>query len=86
MTTKQAKAVLHSPYKPLVIAALSYVNLTDREIETLFFRHIRGHTQEETAEKLSLSPNGVQNIEKAALQKCAYVWDKLAFVKEVLDK
>ena len=35
MTTDEVKAVLRSPYKPLALAALSYVNLTDRELNLL---------------------------------------------------
>lgn len=84
MTTKQVKAVLHSPYMPLVLAALSYVNLTDRELETLILRHLRGHTQEQTAEELQCSTNGLQNIEKAALQKCGAAWENLVFIQEIL--
>lgn len=84
MTNEDVRHVLHSSYKPLVLAALSYVNLTDRELNLLILRHMRGKTQEETAEELSYSVNGIQKQERAALEKCGKAWEKLAFVQEIL--
>lgn len=84
MTTDEAKAVLRSPYKPLALAALSYVNLTDRELNLLILRHMRGHTQEETAEELCSSVNGLQKWEYTALEKCRKAWDGLVFIQEIL--
>lgn len=85
MTTKQAKTVLHNPYKVLALTALSYVNLTDKELDVLILRHMRGHTQERTAEELDCTTNTIQNIEKVALMKCCAVWEKLRFVQEILN-
>lgn len=84
MTADDARRVLRTPYKPLVLAALSYVNLTDRELNLLILRHMRGHTQEEVAEETGYSVNGLQKQERAALEKCCNAWDRLAFVKELL--
>lgn len=84
MTTDDVKRVLKCPYKPLALAALSYVNLTDRELNLLILRHMRGHTQEETAEELCSSVNGLQKWEYAALEKCRKAWENLIFVQEIL--
>lgn len=84
MTTDEAKRVLKTPYKPLALTALSYVNLKDKELDILILRHMRGHTQEEVAEERDMSVNGVQNIEYAALEKCCKAWSKLIFVQELL--
>lgn len=84
MTTDDARRVLRTPYKPLALAALSYVNLNDRELNLLILRHMRGHTQEEVAEETGYSVNGLQKQEKAALDKCCKAWEKLIFVQEIL--
>lgn len=84
MTTDDVRRVLHSPYKPLVLAALSYVNLTDRELNLLILRHMRGKTQEETAEETGYSVAGIQKQEYAALDKCRKAWENLIFVQEIL--
>lgn len=84
MTIKEAKEVLHHPYLPAVYVALSYVNLTDKEVDLLILRHLRGHTQEKTAEEMEMSVKGVQIIEKCALEKCAKSWDRIIFVKNIL--
>lgn len=84
MTTQEVKAVLKSPHKPLVLAALSYVNLTDRELDLLILRHMRGHTQEDAAEELGYTVNAVQKWEYAALEKCRKAWEHLIFIQEIL--
>lgn len=84
MTTDDVKRILKHPCKPLVLAALSYVNLTDRELNLLILRHMRGHTQEETAEELYSSVNGVQKWEHTALEKCRNAWENLIFIQEIL--
>ncbi len=102
MTTKQAKDILHNPDIIFVRVALSFVNLTDKELTTLVLRHLRGHTQAETGKELMVSEfkrqgkeyNGIdeydvtyiQKIEKNALLKCCEVWEKLSFVKFSVDK
>ena len=84
MTSDEVKKVLKIPYKPLALAALSYVNLTDTELNLLILRHMRGHTQEETAEELDFSVNGLQKREYAAIEKCRKAWEKLVFIDEIL--
>lgn len=85
MTTEQVKEVLHCPIKPLVLLALSYVNLTDAEANTLILRHMRGHTQETVAEELERSKNTIQNWESSGIQKCADAWDKLEIIKAIRE-
>lgn len=84
MTTDEVKRILKTPYKPLALMALSYVNLTDRELDLLILRHMRGHTQEETAEEMCCTVNGLQKWEKVALDKCNKAWEKLIFIQEIL--
>lgn len=84
MTHENVKRVLRCPYKPLALAALSYVNLTDRECNLLILRHLRGHTQEEAAEEMGYTVRAVQTWERAALDKCAAAWKNLVFVDEIL--
>ena len=84
MTNNEVKCVLKNPYKPFVLMALSYVNLTDRELNLLILRYMRGHTQEETAEEMFCTVNGLQKWEKAALEKCVKAWEKLIFIQEIL--
>lgn len=84
MTHDEAKTVLKTPYKPLALAALTYVNLTDQEANLLILRHMRGHSQEETAEEMGYSVRVVQKWERAALDKCCKAWDKLIIIQEIL--
>lgn len=84
MTASEAKEILRNPHKPLVMFALTYfVNLSDHELNTLIYRHLRGHTQEETAEYLNRSTNTIQNWERKALEKCAKAWSDNEFVKQI---
>ena len=80
----EAKMILQSPHKGLVLTALSYVNLTDQEFDVLILRHMRGQTQEVVAEKLHYTTNGLQKIEYKALDKCYEVWKNMLFVREIL--
>lgn len=84
LTANEAKRVLRASYKPLVLASLSYVNLTDRECNLLILRFMRGYTQQEAAEELNCTVNGLQKWEKTALEKCCKAWDKLLLVQEIL--
>lgn len=84
MTSEDVRKVLGAPYKPLALAALSYVNLTDRECNLLVLRHMRGHTQEETAEEMGYTVRAVQGWEKTALDKCAAAWENLILIQELL--
>lgn len=83
LTTEEAKSILHSSYKPLVLLALSYVNLYDRELNTLILRHMRGLTQEETAEYLDRAKNTIQLWEASGLKKCAEAWKRVPIVREI---
>lgn len=88
MTTEEAREearrVLRSSHKVLVLVALSYVNLTDRELDVLILRHMRGHSQEDVAHQFNYSTNGLQKIEYKALDKCYEVWHSMCFVQELL--
>ena len=44
MTRDDVKTILRTPYKPLALCALSYVNLSDRDMNLLILRYMRGHT------------------------------------------
>lgn len=85
MTAHDVRRVLKSPCKPIVLAALSYVNLTDRELDLLVLRHMRGHTQEEAAESTGYSVAGIQKQERAAIEKCRKAWENLGFIKDILS-
>ena len=84
MTKDEVKKILRTPYKPLALTALSYVNLTDREMNLLILRFMRGHTQEEAAEEMGYTSNAIQKWERAALNKCCQAWEKLVFIQELL--
>lgn len=60
------------------------MNLTDREMNLLILRFMRGHTQEEAAEEMGYTPNAIQKWERTALNKCCQAWDKLVFIQELL--
>lgn len=84
MTRSDAKRILRKSKRVLVIVALSCVNLTDRELEILVRRHMRGHTQEDVAEEMGYSTTSIQKQESKALDKCCEAWDGLEFVKNML--
>lgn len=66
------------------MTALTYVNLTDHELDVLILRYMRGHTQEQVAEETGYSVNGLQKQERAALEKCRKAWARLKFIEEIL--
>ena len=84
MTKDEAKRIIRYPVKPLALVALSYANLTDREMDVLILRYMRGHTQEEVAEEMSCTVNGLQKWERAALDRCCKAWGNLKFTEELL--
>lgn len=71
--------------RPVVLFALSYVNLQDDEREVLMLRYLHGLTQEATAEKLNISPNTIYNKERIGLEKCYTTWRNNSFMSELLD-
>lgn len=81
---EEARQVLRNKHKVLVLVALSYVNLTDRELDILILRHMRGHSQEDVANQFNYSTNGLQKIEYKALDKCYGVWHNMCFIQEML--
>lgn len=84
MTSDDVKRILQNPYKPLALAALSYVNLSDREQDTLILRYMRGMTLEKTAEWFDCSVNAVKNWQASGLEKCENAWQKIIYVQEIL--
>ena len=84
MTDKEIRSVLTHPEKVLVLVAISYVNLKDREQDVLILRYMRGHTQEEVAEELDRSVNTIQAWEHTAIDKCKVAWKRLEFIKEMI--
>ena len=67
--SKRVKRVLTDARIILVMVALSYVNLTDDELNVLILRHLRDHTQCRVAEDLDKELSTIQRWEKAALEK-----------------
>lgn len=86
MTRDDVVAVLAYPSRKMALYALSLVNLKDSESNTLILRHMRGMTQEETAEALGVSKNTVQNWERKSLRKCAAAWDGLDVIADMISK
>lgn len=84
VTKEEVRRVLKTPYKPLALAALSYVNLSDRELDLLILRYLRRHTQEEVADEMGYSSRIIQRWEGDALNKCAAAWKNLLFIQEIL--
>lgn len=84
MTDEQVKSILTYPEKVLVLVAISYVNLKDREQDVLILRYMRGHTQEEVAEELDRSVNTIQAWEHSAIDKCKVAWKRITLIKEML--
>ena len=84
MTRDDAKRIIRHPVKTLALVALSDTNLTDREMDVLILRFMRGHTQEETADEMGCTVNGLQKWERTALDKCCKAWEKLKFIEELL--
>lgn len=52
----------------------------------VIYRDRLGIPLEDAIAEYSMSVNGLQKIEKRALEKCCVAWDKLAFVRELLKK
>ncbi len=83
--SKRVKRVLTDARIILVMVALSYVNLTDDELNVLILRHLRGHTQCRVAEDLDKELSTIQRWEKAALEKCCFAWKKNAFIQYMIN-
>lgn len=78
MTTEQVKTILIKHHdREAVCVALSYVNLSDKELETLIYRYMRRLTQEETEKIFDVSTNTVFNWQQSALRKTAKMWSRL---------
>lgn len=43
-----------------------------------------GISEEEAIQQYTFSTNGIQKIEKRALEKCAEVWSSIVMIKEIL--
>lgn len=84
MTADEARIILEGPEKIPILTALSFVSLSDNEQETLIIRFLRKQTQERTAETMDRSSSSVKLYEKSALDKCAFVWSKYAYTRELL--
>lgn len=52
----------------------------------MIYKDRLGITLEDAIAEYGLSTNGLQKIEKRALDKCCIAWDKLAFIREILKK
>lgn len=88
MTTEEVKHILKNHEDRVsVCVALSFVNLSDNELNVLVMRYMRGLTQEQTAESMgeAVSKNTVFNIQQAALKKTAKMWSKLSIAKALME-
>lgn len=85
MDKEDVKKVLSSEYLDLVNLALSYVNLTDLEIETLRNRFMKGYTQEHTAEIMSRCVTNIKKYEKSSILKCSHVWEGISWINKLLN-
>lgn len=86
MTTEDVKQILKDHEdRILVYVALSYVNLSDKELETLILRYMRGLTQERAAEEMDVNKNSVFAWQQSALLKTCKMWERIPFGKMLLQ-
>lgn len=85
MTNEQIRRVFNIPERDLLQFLLNKVNLSDKELKILELCLIKGKTEEQTAEILEMSRNGVQKIKKNAFNKISKVWDNDRIIKILIE-
>lgn len=88
MTIDDVKRILKEHHDRVSICvALSYVNLSDEELEVLILRYMRKLTQEKTAENMgeAVSVNKVFSLQQTALTKTAKMWSSMPLAKILKD-
>lgn len=86
MTKEQLKSIFSIPERDLLQFLLNKVNLTEKELKIIDNCLIKGYTEEDTAEIMEMSRNGVQKIKKKAYDKLIKVWQNERIIKLLLDK
>jgi len=86
MTREQIRKIFNIPEKDLLCFLLSKINLTEKEKEVVDNYFTKGYTEEQTAEIMEMSKNGVQNIKKRAYDKIVRVWENDRIIKILLEE
>lgn len=86
MTNEEIRKVFNIPEKKLLLLILQDVNLKDKELEILELYFLHGKTEEQVAEDLGLSRNGLQNIKKRAVEKIKKVWTNDSIIQMILNR
>lgn len=86
MTNDQIRKVFNIPEKDLLQFLLDKVNLSDKELKIINLCLIKGKTEEQTAEILEMSRNGVQKIKKNAYKKLSKVWENDRIIQILLKE
>ena len=71
------KSILQQPNKECAAQALEKVNLTVRERDVLRYIYFDGFTAEQTAEVMDVSVSAVCKWKRAAVKKCAVVFETM---------
>lgn len=85
MTREQIRKIFNIPEKDLLCFLLSKINLTEKEKEVVDNYFTKGYTEEQTAEIMEMSKNGVQNIKKRAYDKIVRVWENDRIINILLN-
>ncbi len=86
MTKDQIRKIFNIPERDLLCFLLSKINLTEKEKEVVENYYAKGYTEEETAEIMDMSKNGVQKIKKKAYDKIVKVWQNDRIIKILLEE
>ena len=86
MTKEQLRKIFNIPERDLLCFLLAKVNLTEKEKEVVDNYFAKGYTEEQTAEIMEMSKNGVQNIKKKAYNKIVKVWENDRIIKILLEE
>lgn len=85
MTNEQIKKVFSIPERDLLEFMLHKVNLSDKELKVINLCLLQGNTEEQTAEIMQMSRNGIQNIKKKAYNKLRKVWENDRIIKILIQ-
>lgn len=86
MERKEIREILKNPSLELVKLALSYVNLTDKELKIIELVEMQGKTEERTAEILDISIRNLQQQKSVAFEKLNKVWSNNILIAELLKR
>ena len=86
MTSKQLKKIFEIPERDLLCFLLAKINLSEKEKEVIDNCLIKDYTEEETAEIMNMSRNGVQKIKKKAYDKLNKVWQNDRIIQILINE